>query len=99
VRRGKGKTVRFEAKTGWRVLAKSRGFRNWRCALGKIRTDFAGRRLKCSRASRRLFACPPARPTCRFYKLPKNLKKYRLELSFGQKRDFSHLGFDEFRHV
>ena len=26
----KGKTVRFEAKTGWRVLAKSRGFRNWR---------------------------------------------------------------------
>ena len=26
----KGKTVRFEAKIGWRVLAKSRGFRNWR---------------------------------------------------------------------
>ncbi len=26
----KGKTVRWEAETGWRVLAKSRGFRNWR---------------------------------------------------------------------
>jgi len=33
---------------------------------------------------------PPAEATFRIEKLPKNLKKYRLELHFGPKADFPH---------
>ena len=37
---GKDKKFQFEWKIGWRVLANSPQFPNWRCFLNEVRTFF-----------------------------------------------------------